>query len=388
MSGDLEGGFGGLGGTPAIIGYRLSTSGPITEIAPSGSEAAELDLEIDVGNTGRPGLWLFESATGAPPTIFAGTGGVDTLVGTWRADVLQGGNGDDWLAGGTGADTLDGGAGSDTADYLPAPEKVVADLLQPQRNTSSAYGDSYVSIENLRGTMYADDLRGDELANVINGHIGNDFIMGRGGDDVLLGSNGNDTVSGGSGNDVLSGGSGNDRLIGDDGNDRLMGDDGNDTLLGGPGANVMFGGGGDDTFLDGHDASSLFGDSGNDRLIGNGGNDRLYGGDGNDTLTGGPGADRLRGDAGFDYLVGGDGPDWFIFTADGNRDRFADYTPGEDKLFLEASIWGGGLTAEEIVETYGVIDNGVAKLVFAPGIEIWFDNLTTLDGIASDIVLI
>lgn len=387
-SGALENGWNGLGGTPATIGYRLSASGNPVLLSASGDEALQLELETDLGNTNRPGLWVFESATGAAPTLFTGSSAADALTGTWRGDLLQGLAEDDMLTGGGGADTLEGGDGTDTADYLSCPERVVADLFQPANNTSHALGDVYSSIENLRGTFYGDDLRGDLGANMINGHIGNDFVMGRGGDDTLIGSFGNDILSGGEGDDVLSGGIGNDRLIGDAGYDRMMGDAGNDTLLGGPGANAMFGGAGDDTLLDGHDASNLFGNDGADRMIGNSGNDRLYGGDGNDTLNGGGGADRLRGDEGFDYLVGGAGTDWFIFGVGDDRDRFADYTVGTDKLFLEDELWGGGLTAEEVVSTYGVIENGMVKLIFAPGTEIWLENVTSFDGLANDIVII
>ena len=387
-SGDLENGWNGVGGTPASIGYRLAASGAAELLPASGDEALQLDLETDLGNTGREGFWVFESATGAAPSVLNGTAAADTLTGTWRGDYLIGGDGNDMLAGGDGPDTLEGGEGRDTADYLHAFEAVTADLMLPSNNSSFARGDIYDSIEDLRGSMLADDLRGDLEANLINGHIGNDFIMGRGGDDTLMGSFGNDILSGGDGNDVLSGGIGNDRLIGDAGYDRLVGDDGNDTLLGGAGTNAMFGGTGDDVFLDGHDGSNLFGNDGNDRMIANSGNDRLYGGDGNDTLNGGGGADRLRGDEGFDYLVGGDGVDWFIFGPGDDRDRFADYTVGEDKLFLDDALWGGGLTAQQVVDAFGLISNGYVKLIFEPGTEIWLESVFTLDGLADGMVLI
>lgn len=127
--------------------------------------------------------------------ILYGEAGSDTLDGGRDADMLYGGDGDDMLIGGYGAETpsadgtyaanlLDGGAGSDTASYQWAPDSVTADLAAGI--ASGSYGrDTFVSIENLIGSTFADVLSGDANANTIDGGGGADVINGMGGNDIL-----------------------------------------------------------------------------------------------------------------------------------------------------------------------------------------------------------
>ncbi len=92
--------------------------------------------------------------------------------------------------------------------------------------------------------------------------------------------------------------------------------------------------------------------AGDDKLYGEGGDDKLYGGDGIDTLYGGKGNDILKGDAGNDVLFGeagndklygGTGSDAFVFNKKANKktdfDRIYDFKSGEDKIFLENSVF-------------------------------------------------
>jgi Ca2+-binding RTX toxin-like protein len=168
----------------------------------------------------------------------SGLNGIDTLLGQGGADKLFGGNGDDILFGGTEGDTLEGGEdddtllgglgddilrggnGTDTASYAFAAGAnglgVTVDIVNRNSNTREADGDSYNSIENLRGSDFNDILRGDNLANTINGGFGDDTLVGREGDDVL---NGGNTILffGSSGDDILEGGLGADVLNGGDG---------------------------------------------------------------------------------------------------------------------------------------------------------------------------
>ena len=89
-----------------------------------------------------------------------GAGGNDRLSGDAGNDTLSGGVGNDVLNGGTGADVLDGGDGIDTASYLGAKAGVTVDLGQ-KTGTGDAAGDTFISIENLEGSAFADTLVGD-----------------------------------------------------------------------------------------------------------------------------------------------------------------------------------------------------------------------------------
>jgi serralysin len=146
-----------------------------------------------------------------------GGDGNDKLYGNAGNDSLYGLGGNDVLLGGAGNDYLDGGAGNDTASYSAAIVGLVADLLNSASNTGEAYGDTYVSIESLTGSAYADTLRGDAAANVLNGGAGADHLYGRGGNDTLFGVAGNDVLIGGAGDDTflfqpVAGGFGKDTI--------------------------------------------------------------------------------------------------------------------------------------------------------------------------------
>lgn len=137
----------------------------------------------------------------------------DILNGGTSADTLNGEDGDDRLIGGTSGDALDGGAGNDTADYSSSSAAVSINLSTASSTGGDAEGDTFLSIERLTGSAFADSLVGNNLAN------------------ILSGGNGIDTLNGGNGNDNLSGGSGNDRLIGGAGQDSSTGGDGADNFV-------------------------------------------------------------------------------------------------------------------------------------------------------------
>ncbi|MEJ7707330.1 MAG: calcium-binding protein [Nocardioidaceae bacterium] len=74
--------------------------------------------------------------------------------------------------------------------------------------------DRVFSIEDVRGTKFADVMRGDQYFQFMSGFGGNDLLSGRGGPDFLFGDSGDDTTYGGNGNDVLNGGVGTDTAYG------------------------------------------------------------------------------------------------------------------------------------------------------------------------------
>ncbi|MBB3018559.1 Ca2+-binding RTX toxin-like protein [Microvirga lupini] len=161
-----------------------------------------------------------------------GLGGNDNLQGRGGNDHLDGGAGDDILNGGAGADILDGGADFDWASYATATSGVTVSLADNWLNAGEAYGDTFISIEALQGSNYADTL---SAANYLAGN-------------ALVGLGGNDVLTGRIGNDYLDGGEDNDSLFGHGGADVLTGGNGNDLLWGGVGADQLTGGAGADQF--------------------------------------------------------------------------------------------------------------------------------------------
>ncbi|MFB2552316.1 beta strand repeat-containing protein [Ensifer soli] len=239
-----------------------------------------------------------------------GGDGFDTLNGGAGKDSLQGGANDDTLRGGDDADTLDGGAGSDTASYSDATGGVQADIGGKYGKVTLPNGtivaDTFISIENLEGSNFADKLIGDGAANTLSGLNGDDELLGGGGNDSLGGGDGNDLMNGGEGQDLYDGGAGLDTVTyasetaGIDADlakeptagkvttksnnlvetlidvENIIGTNFADTIKGDAKGNELSGGAGDD---------AIEGRAGNDTLDGGNGNDTLNGGDGSDTVT-------------------------------------------------------------------------------------------------------
>lgn len=223
------------------------------------------------------------------------------LKGLGGNDKLNGGGNNDTLFGGAGADTFEGGSGLDWVDYSDSPDYVVVSLLAGIGFNADATGDVFVkddraiaTVENIRGTQFADSLTGDTDDNEIDPGLSSgkiDAVSGISGNDVLVvdysindvgtgitggfqgdtsgflfrntadnartldaiafdtisrlrltGTIKNDSVRGGLGNDILVLGAGNDTADGSSGSDFLRGNEGDDLLIGGPGGDVLDGG--------------------------------------------------------------------------------------------------------------------------------------------------
>jgi Ca2+-binding RTX toxin-like protein len=316
-----------------------------------------------IGGAGTDTASYEYSTTGVSVSLAAGIGTAGDADGDVLISIenLIGGAGNDTFAGAAGiqANVFDGGAGTDTVTYAASNAGVVASLtsgLAGVVQTNDAEGDSFINIENLTGTIYADTLIGSAAANTLNGGNGDDLLEGLGGGDAFIGDLGNDTVSYAhssagvvaslttsfgagpaivqtndaygdtfSGIENLQGSAYGDTLIGDGGSNRITGGSGDDVLEGMGGADVLEGGFGIDTASYEHATSSvvvsltalsgvvaqgdaagdtfigvenLAGSSSNDTLIGDAGSNVIFGGDGDDVLEGLASGDVLDGGAG------------------------------------------------------------------------------------------
>lgn len=167
-------------------------------------------------------------------------------------------------------------------------------------------------------------------------------LAGNGTANTLEGNSANNILSGGAGNDTIKGMAGKDKLEGGAGADRLYGDSGIDVLRG---------------------------DAGADRLYGGMGADWLYGGTGNDRMTGGAGSDK------------------FVFTASAGTDLITDFG-ATDMLRFDADIWGGSvLTAEDVLADQANIVRGDVVIALGSGQSVTLDGVSSLSGLADNIVL-
>ena len=284
---ELEGGAGSdrLDGGPGSdrVTYQGSDAGVTVNLA-AGTGSG--------GHAGNDAFYEVENVTGsAYDDELVGGNGANRLEGAEGNDVLRGSGGNDILEGGPDADELDGDTGVDTISYQGSDAGVVVRLKEGTGERGHAEGDTFVEVENVRGSAYNDGLVGDDGAN------------------YLAGGRGNDGLWGGAGNDRLEGGAGADRLFGGSGADWAS-YQGSDT-----GVTVKLKEGrGEGGHAEGDSISevenlwgsayddALVGDDGANHLVGSGGDDGLWGGAGNDLLDGGAGADRLFGGSGTDLV--------------------------------------------------------------------------------------
>jgi Ca2+-binding RTX toxin-like protein len=125
----------------------------------------------------------------------------DMLEGDEYVNTIKGLSGDDVLQGYGDADTIDGGDGIDTVIYGGSVLGVSVSLFNGVAHGGDAEGDTLISIENLRGSNYADTLVGSNDANVLEGWGGKDNLKGAGGADTLVGGAAADQMTGGAGGD-------------------------------------------------------------------------------------------------------------------------------------------------------------------------------------------
>ena len=207
--GSLADGLGGQTLQTMISGFSISA----VEIANAVTSLSTTDDAVVLGKifAGADRFDLSEGndvASGfAGNDKMFGNGGNDKLLGDDGNDVLSGGKGDDRLFGGAGNDVLDGGpgadflhggAGNDIVSYATATAGQTIDMALITAQTN---GDTFVSIEGLIGSNFADTFTATRVAT---------SLFGMGGADKLVGGTRNDIISGGLGKDTLTGGAGID----------------------------------------------------------------------------------------------------------------------------------------------------------------------------------
>ncbi|MFX0543636.1 hypothetical protein ACEWPM_018310 [Roseovarius sp. S4756] len=237
----------------------------------------------------------------------------------------------------------------------------VEEVLGAESFYTSTQSSTVRAPSTIEGTPDADNLVGDDYQNIIFALAGDDTVDAKLGDDTIYGGEGDDWLQGNSGDDVIYGEGGDDELRGGQDNDILLGGDGDDTMYGAKGDDELDGGLDADVMYGGDDDDDLLGNSGDDFIYGDAGNDTVRGGQGDDILFGGAGDDMIKGARGNDILSGDDGADTFIFTTGFGQDVVLDYEIGVDQISLDGAIWGGGLSAAEVISTYSRlnIDNDV-----------------------------
>jgi Ca2+-binding RTX toxin-like protein len=294
--------------------------------------------------------------------MILGEEGDDIIMGGELDDELYGGDDDDVLNGGEGRDSFDGGEGNDTVSFEGALPIEGSDLylgawvdLAFGSGGWAAYGEIFVSTENLIGSECADRLFGNDEDNVLDGGKGMDHLMGRRGNDTLIGGGLHDRLEGGEGDDTLDGGDGRDilsytdatsaisvgllsgtRTRGDAAGDIVQSFESvsrsvyDDEIEGDDKVNFLFGGDGSDEISGAGDDDRLSGDDGDDELFGDAGDDALFGGADSDYLAGGPDDD---------YLEGGGDADEFQFERGWGDDEIDDFEDGSDLIGISGPGW-------------------------------------------------
>lgn len=279
------------------------------------------------------GTMLEEARGGSGKDVINGNQIANRLVGNSGDDTLNGYDGNDLLEGGDGKDRLDGGAGSDTAGYSDAATGITASLADAAVNRGAAQGDTYVSIENLAGSRFADELIGNSGDNILEGGAGADRLKGNLGQDTASYEHASAAVVARLADASHNGGDaagdtydGVENLRGSAYGDTLSGDSGSNILEGGAGADRLDGGAGKDTASYGHATRGVIANLGNaSQNGGEASGDSYYGIENlrgsafDDTLTGDNADNELDGGTGKDVLYGGGGNDTFVLGAEEDR---------------------------------------------------------------------
>lgn len=365
---DLLNGWGGADTIDGRAGTDIIIGGLGNDFLDGGTEIDLVDYSgatgavtingstgVVTGAAGQDTIANFEWFTGSAFNDSI-TGVNDTAVGNRidggaGADTLRGLAGADTLIGGAGADLLDGGdSPSDVASYSTATAAVTIYRDNAAASLGDAAGDTFVSIEIIALTGFADTYVGNAGIDFVQGGAGNDIIYGNAGNDFILGEDGDDFLLPGANADQLNGGSGFDAVYYGDSAAAVSINLSNGTH-GGFAAGDFFNS--IEAYLLTEQADTMTGfdnPSTGEIMYGLGGADSLTGLGGFDYLIGGDGADTLVGGFGWDLLIGGAGADRFVWNSGGEGgpalgggaggDVVQDFQTGVDKLAFVTATTG------------------------------------------------
>lgn len=394
----------GLDNISAIAASPLLSTTGLDLFVASSSEAGVTQLRYQ---TGQAGVTEITSAGGG---TVVGTAGFDVLHGLAGDDILSAGAGDDILTDGAGADILAGGAGADVflltadgavdtiTDFQQGEDRIDLSLWPLLRDISQLtmrltvdgmeirYGNELLIVRSADGntidyrTLSTNDLiGGSRLSTSIEpGYPGPStpspdpdggtpspppdadlppFLAEAMVAAAVFGAIGS-MLGGQGGSPTINGTDIGQVLIGTDGDDLMIAKAGDDAVDAGKGNDLVFGGAGDDF------------------LLGGDGADRLMGGGGNDTLKGG---------AGDDWLSGGSDTDKFVFNA--GHDIIDDFALGEDMLELDARLWTGLTSANDLLQLYASANSKGTLITFDTGDTLFIQNVFDFAELAEDMSL-
>lgn len=325
----------------------ISSNLRVTGIAGSTQEI-DISFFTLAGGTFDASGWTFVDWTsGTDLLTIAGSGGDDTITGSFVADTIDGNTGNDIVNLGNGqfqaGEMINGGADSDT---LVITNASVVDFstgtLNQIESLSGSAGDDTLTMTFGQWGVFTSGIDLGSGANTLNVLASTAGTVGGGAIPIpatlsniktgnLVGTSGSEVIT-------ISGAQLNAILIGDGTIDLGAGSDALNLTSTAADLNTL---GLDDTRISGVETISLAAAAGggNVSLVGQTEGFVLTGGAGNDTFAAGSGADTIAGAGGADSIAAGDGDD-VINLASGNfvAGEFIDGGKGVDVLALIASV--------------------------------------------------
>ena len=303
-------------------------------------------------------------------------------------NTITGGAGNDVFIGGAGADRFIGGAGMDTVSYEDENTGVGVTLnLKTGVHTGLALGDSFDSIESIRGSTYNDTFFASGAADILDGAGGFDKLDYSGSTQAV-----NITAASGTGTGFGGDAQGDqfsnmESFVGSAYDDQFTVSAGTMSVTGGAGNDVYVingtsvlnivetAGGGDDEVRTSQASGVLAAEverltytgSGNFTGRGNAGDNIITGGVGNDVLIGGAGADQLIGGAGIDTASYEDDTSGVGVTINLKTGEHTGLARGDMFSGIEAfrgSAYGDTFVASAVVDTFDGA-GGVDKLDYS-----------------------